>query len=432
MGVRASARRALLCLAGVSMIGAAIAQSAPVPVEIKREAGHFRLFRGGEPYEIRGAGTQSVDDLDSLASHGANSVRNWAVGDGSVLDRAQELGLTVALCLDLQRERHGFDYSDAAAVNEQFNRVRAEVLAHRHHPALLVWIIGNELNHDYRNPAVYDAVNDISKMIHELDPHHPTTTTTAGIDSSLARVIEAGAPDLDFLSVQVYGGLVDLPETWASVRLEMPLMVTEWGTIGHWEVPRTAWGAPIEPTSTEKAHRFLEGHERVLAPMAGRLIGNYAFLWGQKQERTPTWYGVFTADGRRTEAADVLQRVWTGRWPANRTPQLHDLLLDGKRAADDVRLAPGGAYVASVRASDPDRDALTYDWRVMRESDATQSGGDPEDIPEEYRLPNSDVRSGEISWRAPHELGAYRLYVYVDDDQGGAAHANVPFLVVGT
>ena len=432
MGVRAPARRALLCLAGVSMVSAAIAQSAPVPVEIKREAGHFRLFRGGEPYEIRGAGTQSVDDLDSLASHGANSVRNWAVGDGSVLDRAQELGLTVALCLDLQRERHGFDYSDAAAVNEQFNRVRAEVLAHRRHPALLVWIIGNELNHDYRNPAVYDAVNDISKMIHELDPHHPTTTTTAGIDPSLARVIEARAPDLDFLSVQIYGGLADLPEAWAKVRLEMPLMVTEWGTIGHWEVPQTAWGAPIEPTSTEKAHRFLEGYERVLAPMAGKLIGNYAFLWGQKQERTPTWYGVFTADGRRTAAADALQRVWTGRWPANRAPQLHDLLLDGKRAADDVRLAPGGAYVASVRAADLDRDALTYDWRVMRESDATQSGGDPEDIPAEYRLPNSNVRSAEISWRAPQEPGAYRLYVYVDDDQGGTAYANVPFLVVGT
>ena len=302
MGVRAPARRVLLCLAGASMISAAIAQSAPVPVEIKHEAGHFRLFRGGEPYEIRGAGTQSVDDLDSLARHGANSVRNWAVGDGSVLDRAQEFGLTVALCLDLERERHGFDYSDAAAVNAQFNRVRAEVLAHRHHPALLVWIIGNELNHDYRNPAVYDAVNDISKMIHELDPHHPTTTTTAGIDPSLARVIEARAPDLDFLSVQVYGGLADLPEAWAKVRLEMPLMVTEWGTIGHWEVLRTAWGAPIEPTSTEKARRFLDGHHQVLAPMAGRLIGSYAFLWGQKQERTPTWYGVFTADGRRTAA----------------------------------------------------------------------------------------------------------------------------------
>ena len=424
--------RALLCLAGMSMTSAAaIAQSAPVPVEIRGEPGNFSLYRGGEPYLVRGAGTQLASDLDSLAAHGANSVRNWAVGDGSFLDRAQELGLTVALCLDIRRERHGFDYDDAAAVEEQFNRMRAQVLAHRNHPALLAWIIGNELNHDYRNPAVYDAVNDISRMIHELDPNHPTTTTTAGIDRSLARVIAARAPDLDFLSVQVYGGLVDLPDALAEIRLEMPLMVTEWGTIGHWEVRKTAWGAPIEPTSTEKARRYRDGYERVLAPMAGRLIGNYAFLWGQKQERTPTWYGVFTADGRRTEAADTLRRIWTGRWPANRAPLLHDLAIDGKRAADNVRLAPRGFHVASVRAADPDRDRLHYDWRIMGESRATQSGGDPEEVPEEYRLPNTGGSPGEISWRAPEQPGAYRLYVYVGDGQGGAAHANIPFLVAG-
>ena len=431
MGSRASVLWVLLCLAGMSMSGAAAnAQSAALPVEIRGEPGNFRLYRAGEPYVVKGAGTQSVDDLASLARHGANSVRNWAVDDGSFLDRAQELGLTVALCLDVERERHGFDYDDAAAVEEQFERLRTQVLAHRNHPALLVWIIGNELNHDYRNPAVYDAVNDISKMIHELDGNHPTTTTTAGIDVSLARVIGERAPDLDFLSVQVYGGLFDLPDALAEIRLDKPLMVTEWGTVGHWEVPETAWGAPIEPMSTEKARRYREGYERVLAPMAGRLIGNYAFLWGQKQERTPTWYGVFTADGRRTEAVDTLQQIWTGEWPANRVPRVHDLLLDGKRASDEVRLEPGGSYVASVQAVDPDRDRLEYDWRVMEESRATQSGGDSEYVPEEFRLPNANGRSGEVYWRAPVEPGAYRLYVYVGDGRGGAAHANVPFLVL--
>ena len=433
MSLRAPVLRALLFLVGVAVNGAAaVALAAAVPVEIRGEPGNYRLYRAGQPYPVRGAGTQSVDDLASLARHGANSVRNWSVDDGSFLDRAQELGLTVALCMDVKRERHGFDYDDAAAVDEQFERLRAQVLAHRNHPALLVWIIGNELNHDYRNPAVYDAVNDISKMIHELDPNHPTTTTTAGIDRSLARVIGARAPDLDFLSVQVYGGLFDLPDALADIRLELPLMITEWGTVGHWEVSATAWGAPIEPTSTAKARRFREGYERVLAPLAGHLIGNYAFLWGQKQERTPTWYGVLTAGGRRTEAADTLQYIWTGRWPANRAPRLRELTLDGKPATGEVRLAPGGAHSASVRAVDPDRDRLEYDWRIMRESRATATGGDPETAPEEFRLPDATSRSADITWRAPEEPGAYRLYVYVGDGQGGAGHANVPFLVVGT
>ena len=431
MGLRGPALAALLGLAVVCAGNAAGGQGA-VRVEVRGEAGNYALFRGGAPYVVRGAGVASPGDLESLARHGGNSVRNWAVGDGSILDRAQELGLTVGLCLDLHRERHGFDYGDARAVAAQFEHARAQVLAHRDHPALLFWMIGNELNFDYRNPAVYDAVNDISKMIHEHDPNHPTTTATAGIDGSLARVIGERARDLDFLSVQLYGGLAGLPAALERLDLNMPVMVTEWGTVGHWEAARTPWGAPIEPTSSAKARLYRDGYEQVLQRMAGTLIGHYAFLWGQKQERTPTWYGVFTADGRRTETVDVLHRIWTGAWPANRAPRLLSLRLDGKAAADGVRLVAGREYMAAVRADDAEGDRLRYEWSVMRESTATQSGGDAEQVPEELDLPTPDPFADEIALRAPRQPGAYRLFVYAGDGHGAAAHANLPFLVVET
>ena len=405
------------------------AAPAPVTVEIRGQAGNYQLFRGGAPYVIRGVGSQNPQDLASLPKHGGNSVRNWAVEDGAILDEAHHLGLTVALCLDVARERHGFDYDDAAAVAQQFERLRKQVLAHRDHPALLAWVIGNELNHDYRNPRVYDAVNALSKMIHELDPHHPTTTTTAGISAELAAVIRERAPDLDFLSVQVYGGLAGLPEELERIGLDLPVMVTEWGTIGHWEVHTTTWGAPIEPTSSEKARRYQEGYDNVLAPLAGRIIGNYAFLWGQKQERTPTWYGLFTADGRRTEALDVLERIWTGGWPANRAPQVTRLALDGKQAVDSVHLKPDETYGAEVEVTDPEQDALHFDWRLLRESEATQSGGDAEAMPEALDGFLQGPQTEAIRLRSPSEPGAYRLFVYVGDGQGGVGHANVPFLV---
>ncbi|MDE0349730.1 MAG: hypothetical protein OXM56_08485 [Gammaproteobacteria bacterium] len=411
--------------------GVGMAEGSAVPVEVRGTAGAYALYRGGEPYAVRGAGIGSAAALPSLARHGGNSVRTWAVGDGSILDAAAEHGLTVALCLDLARERHGFDYGDRDAVARQLERARTQVLAHRNHPALLFWIIGNELNHDFTDPRVYDAVNDISEMIHRLDPNHPTTTATAGIDPSLARVIETRAPDLDFLSVQLYGGLAQLPAALADAAVESPVMVTEWGTIGHWEVRQTPWGAPLEPTSTAKARRFLDGHETVLGPMEGRLIGSYAFLWGHKQERTPTWYGVLTADGRRTEAADVLRRIWTGAWPANQAPRLLGLRVDGKAAADQVRLRAGAPYVAKVDADDPDDDPLRFEWVLMRESDATQSGGDAETVPERVTVPVVPRGPGEIGLRAPAEPGAYRLFVYVGDGHGAAAHANLPFLVTG-
>ena len=424
-------KRSVLAGAASCALAAGVdaAQHGPVRVEIRGEAGSYQLYRGGAPYVVKGAGVQTIDDLESLKRHGGNSVRNWAVGDGSILDRAQELGLTVALCLNLVRERHGFDYDDEAAVARQHAQMRRQVLAHRSHPALLVWLIGNELNHDYRNPRVYDAVNDVSKMIHALDPNHPTTTTIAGVSDELLRVIQSRAPDLDFLSVQTYGGLAGFADALAKFDPAMPWMVTEWGTVGHWEVPTTDWGAPIEPNSSAKAQRFQQGYEEVIAPLAGRVIGNYAFLWGQKQERTPTWYGVFTGDGGRTEAVDAMQRIWTGQWPANRAPQVEDLLLDDKRAEDSVRLRPGRLYRAAVASTDPEQDALRYEWRLMRESQATQSGGDREDIPETLSGFVVGQHAARIGLRAPAEAGAYRLFVYIEDGQGGTAHANLPFLV---
>lgn len=417
----------LVCAAGLS--AGAAAQEGPIPVEIRGEPGNFVLYRGGEPYHIRGAGAETLGDLESLAANGANSVRTWRPGDGSVLDIAHELGLTVALCIEIARERHGFDYDDEAAVARQFEEAREIVLRYRDHPALLAWVIGNEMNLEYENPRVYDAINDISRMIHELDPNHPTTSTTAGMWPELWREIEQRAPDLDFLSVQVYGAVYDLPLMLAEVDPAMPLMITEWGTIGHWEVPLTEWDAPIELNSSAKADNYDRAYTEMLAPMQGRLIGNYAFLWGQKQERTPTWYGVFTADGRSTQAVDVMHRIWTGQWPDNRAPLLEEMRLDGKQADESIRLAAGQDYSAAVGAGDPDGDGLVFDWRVMEESTATETGGDREDIPPELDGLIADPGLPEISLQAPAQPGAYRLFVYVGDGRGRVAHANIPFYV---
>ena len=90
----------------------------PVPVEIQRTATGWQLLRGGEPYFVKGAGGD-VYKLDLLKSLGANAIRTWGVGDGSVLDEAHARGMTVLLCLDIAPERLGFDYDDTDAVNAQ-------------------------------------------------------------------------------------------------------------------------------------------------------------------------------------------------------------------------------------------------------------------------------------------------------------------------
>ena len=108
-----------------------------------------------------------------------------------------------------------------------------------------------------------------------------------------------------------------LPERLLETGFDQPFMVTEWGTIGYWEMEKTRWGVPFETTSSEKADILARAHREILAPLEGQLIGSYVFFWGQKQERTPTWFGLLTEDGSETEAVDVVLAPVDGTFTLN-------------------------------------------------------------------------------------------------------------------
>lgn len=427
----------LVLLAGVSLQTCAFAsEHGPVPVELVNRDGQYVLLRGGKPYHIKGAGME-YGDIAQFAALGGNSIRNWTTEPRTktaqeLLDIAHAHEVTVSLCLEIGRERQGFDYDDEEAVAAQLEYARAEVLKYKDHPALLTWLIGNEPNLQFENPKVFDAINDISEMIHEVDGKHPTTTAMAGFNPELAELLATRSPDLDFISMQFYGAIVNLPRYLDEMGFEQPYMVTEWGAVGHWEVPTTTWDAPIEQNSTAKADNYLKSYRVAIESDPEFVIGSYVFLWGQKQERTPTWYGVFLEDGSKTEAIDVMNYIWTGEWPENRSPRVHGFVLDGKTADKSVTLASGSAYPAIFDVTDPDGDTLTFRWTVMRESQATQTGGDKEEVPETVEGVVSASATNRAVVTAPSTPGEYRLFVYARDGQGNAAHANIPFLVTSS
>jgi Glycosyl hydrolases family 2, TIM barrel domain len=420
-----------LCAGGV--FASEPAPAGAVPVRVARDGTKFVLLRDGKPYAVKGAGLE-FGSVPALAAHGGNSFRTWRTENGQksgreVLDEAARHGVTVAMCIEIGRERLKFDYSDEKAVAKQLEYARREVLKYKDHPALLAWIIGNEANLHFKNPKVFDAINDISKMIHQVDPNHPTTTALSGFSADLARLIDERAPDLDFVSIQMYGDIVNLPRYLAEANFRKPYMVTEWGATGHWEVGKTTWGSPIEHTSSEKAESYRKAYATVIASGDERLLGDYVFLWGQKQERTPTWYGMFLADGSATEAVDFMQFAWTGTWPANRAPRVEAMTLDAKRAVDNVVLAPGQRVSAKVTAADPEGRNLSYSWQVVREIKVKQTGGDDERMPPTVRVKMDAADGANPSFTAPRRPGAYRLFVYVHDGSGSAGHANIPFYV---
>ena len=429
--------RQMLCLAAACLVMTGCSPAhrtaeGPVKVEVVRTDAGYTLLRGGKPYVVRGAG-MATDDIARFAAHGGNSIRTWTTRDTpqdirQLLDEAQAHGVTVMLGLPMQAERHGFDYDDEVAVATQRESFREDIIRYRDHPALLAWIVGNELDHSYTNPRVFDAVNDVARMIHELDPNHPVTTALSGFKPEVNREALSRAPDLDFLSFQLYGSLFGMPEWIRSSEFTRPFMVTEWGTIGYWEMEKTPWGAAVELTSSEKAGVILRAWREVLVPLEGQLIGSHVFKWGWKQERTPTWFGLLLESGEETESVDVMHYAWTGAWPANRTPRVNALLLDGKGAREGVTLVAGRTYEAAFDVVDPEGDPLRFHWEVKPESDATQAGGDFE-----ARIGNIDGLLGDPAAAATSvtvkKPGRYRLFAYAFDDHGHAAHANIPFLV---
>ena len=402
-------------------------------VEVVKVDGTFALLVNKEPFYIKGAGLE-FGDIEALAKHGGNSFRTWRTNNGKesgmeVLDRAHQNGLMVTMGIEMGTERHGFDYNDVEMVREQKERVRQEVLALKDHPALLIWSIGNELNLNYSNPKVWDAVNDIAIMIHELDGNHPTTTTLAGISQKEVDLIKSKCPDLEILSIQMYGDLPNLPVLIKEFGWEGPYMVTEWGATGHWEVPTTNWGAPIEENSTVKANNYLKRFQGGIAKDTVQCLGSYVFLWGNKQERTPTWYGIFMENGNETEAVDVMHFLWNRSWPENRSPKIEDFTLNGKTAYQNVSLQSGETYTSIANINDEDHDSLEYIWDIMPESTDLKEGGDHEKRPKSIKGLFLEKNSGKLIFKTPETTGAYRLFVYANDGNKHTATANIPFYV---
>ncbi|UOQ76399.1 hypothetical protein MUN84_17850 [Hymenobacter sp. 5516J-16] len=369
-----------LAVSLLALATATYAQTSPVKVEVKQTAGRYQLLRGGKPYFINGAGGGQFPER--IKACGGNSIRTWGTGGADkVLAEANKNGLTVMLGLDVARERHGFDYNNPQAVAEQLQKLRAEVLKYKDNPAVLFWGIGNELNLEYTNPKVWDAVQQIAQMIHEVDPNHPTSTVLAGLNQKEVDYIKAKCPAVDILSINTYAGLASIPQQVRTTGWTGPYVVAEWGPTGHWESPVTPWKASVEETSSQKAAVYQSRYEASVAKDKTQCLGTYVFLWGQKQERTPTWYGIFTEDGKESEVVDVMQYLWSGKWPQNRAPHLTSFKLNGKQATDNVYLQAGQSYPAIVAVADPDKDALTYRYELLPESTDLKSGGDRESRP---------------------------------------------------
>lgn len=411
-----------LLSAGLALLAAAEAFAQPVKVELAGPPGDPTLRRGGQAYVIKGAGGDASREV--LRQLGGNSVRTWGTDDlGKQLDDAHALGLTVTAGIWMGHERHGFDYRDLDKVAAQYEAARDAVLKHKDHPALLMWAVGNEMEGyaEGDNAAVWSAVNSLAAEIKRVDPNHPTMTVVAEIGGKRVEAIHRLCPAVDVVGVNTYGGGASVAERYKAAGGTKPLVVTEFGPPGAWEVAKNAWGAPAELTSTQKAEAYRAVYERSIKQP--NVLGSYAFAWGHKREATATWFGLFLPDGSRLEAVDALGELWSGKKPANRCPQIAAFMASVDKGK------PGAKLRVQLDARDPERDALKIEYRLEADPALYATGGDAQAAPPTFPDAVKPVGTNEVEITLPASGGGYFLYAVARDGKGGAATATLPIFV---
>lgn len=425
----------LLALYSCSSVGIEPESEKPLPpepekpqvekTELRKEKGNWIIYRGESPYYIKGACSGGGGSVlwDKLSEYGGNSMRIYGVDNNTkdILDIAQAHGTSVMMGLSFAGQS-GFDYNDATKCAKLIEDTRSKIKKYKNHPAVLAWAIGNEIISASSTPEMLKCMNDLSKMIHAEDPNHPTLIVTAGITVPLANIIAEQIPDIDFLGINYYAAISLIYDIVAKSNLKKPYVVTEWGVNGPWEVAKTPWGIAVEPSSKEKAENFKNRYANHIASHPDLCLGSYAFLWGQKTEGSPIWFGL-SFNGEMTEPVDELSKAWTGAYPVNRTPSILKSSINGTvdKTKCIVMQLDGNEYTHQV--ADPDGDKITVEY-LIRPENTTEGLVDDSNHSLSY-LPgiiyDESPESCKLRFTKIHNEKAFRLYIFVRDNKGMVA-----------
>lgn len=396
-------------------------------VRIEKKQNGFELFKNDEPYYIKGAGAKS--NFGELKKAGANSIRIWSTNNKSYLDSAHKYGLTVTLGLWVAQERNGFNYDDQYAVAGQIALLKKDILKLKDHPSLLMWGIGNEVDLQYSNFKVWETIEEIAKFIKKVDPNHPTVTVIAGLDPSKVFMIKKYCPSIDILGINAYGAIENAPLNIRKYGWEKPYIVSEWGVNGPFEAKVNSWGAKIEPTNGFKANQRLRRYQDIIENDKDLCLGSYCFLWGQKQESTSTWHGMYLSNGHPTEAVDVMQYCWKGEWPAKRAPSIMQIKLNGDNWKKNHFFSKNEEVSLEYVFNRNNNDSLIFDYQLYPETFSNKGGGDFQESPDEIPIEIIKQSENSLTFKVPNKKGFYRIFVFVRNETNQTSVANIPFKV---
>jgi len=223
------------------------------PVRVIESPDGWRLTVGGRPYFVKGVCYQLVEiGKDKEYDFFADKARPWLT-DGALMKKmgvntvrfyraGRDAGQTRAVIRDMY-EKFGIktamgnylgfwdwpfaNYADPALRERIKIEIAEMVKAYKDEPGILFWILGNENNYSFdlgfrawstpdtenlpplearkeRARIYYSFINDLAKMVKEMDPNHPVVMGNGELAS--IDVAKQYAPDVDILGGIIYQG----------------------------------------------------------------------------------------------------------------------------------------------------------------------------------------------------------------------------------
>ncbi len=389
-------------------------------VEIKSSVSGHELWVNGSPFYIKGVGLGEAfgkkgENYLVLAKElGANAVRTWGTDQGTqkYLDEAAKQGLLVSagIWINYADEKGTYSYlNDHPCMKQKEKETLDYVRKFKNHPAILAWNIGNECIFFTKDPAEREAlcrfINQLIAKVKKIDPHHPVLY--ASVNSLDLPYLKKYIPNLDIIGMNIYGSVIGSQSGWQSLDFGKPYVVTEFGPLGPWDLPKDANGKMLEQDDITKAQQY-KNHWSLIRERKGKNIGGFVFHVGETTQESLTMWNL-NDHLLKKEPFVVIQKQYGGGDGKDHAPKIISFSIP-------ATVAPGAEFEAEIVAQDPEGADLEYAFKA---STSTQ------DVLQYYvNTPVEIEVKGEgakVSIVAPSTPGIYRIYGFARDKTGHSA-----------